>query len=93
MGSKVVVTYKRKRLFSRSGHSHIDLHSAKPSGILKSKDSTNFNKHEPVAEHLLQNKDREIGVRCRVIFQLVKIFLDTRLFHVCSWKCLTWIVL
>lgn len=66
MGSKVVVTYKRKRLFSRSGHSHIHLHSNKPSEISKSKTSADFNKHErPVEEYMLQNKDSELGVRCR----------------------------
>lgn len=67
MGSKVVVTYKRKRLFSRSDHSHVNLHSDTLSEILKSKTSDNFHKHEgPIAEYILQNKDREFGVRCHV---------------------------
>ncbi|PIN08602.1 hypothetical protein CDL12_18821 [Handroanthus impetiginosus] len=63
MGSKVVVTYKRKRLFSRSDHSHIDLHSDTPSEISKSKTSANFDKHKKsIAECGLQNKDREFGI-------------------------------
>lgn len=58
MGSKVVVTYKRKRLFSRSDHSHINLHSDTPCEGAKSKDSNNFSRQEgSITECTLQNND------------------------------------
>ncbi|KAL0346050.1 UNVERIFIED_CONTAM: protein CHROMATIN REMODELING 4 [Sesamum radiatum] len=63
MGSKVFVTYKRKRLFSRSDHPHIDLLSETPSDIKESKISANFDKHdESIAERILQKEDREFGL-------------------------------
>ncbi|KAL0316645.1 UNVERIFIED_CONTAM: hypothetical protein Sradi_5542700 [Sesamum radiatum] len=63
MGSKVFVTYKRKRLFSRSDHPHIDLLSDTPSDIKESKISANFDKHdESIAECILQKEDREFGI-------------------------------
>ncbi|KAL0428336.1 UNVERIFIED_CONTAM: protein CHROMATIN REMODELING 4 [Sesamum latifolium] len=63
MGSKVFVTYKRKRLFSRSDHPHIDLLSDTPSDIKESKISANFDKHdESIGECILQKKDREFGI-------------------------------
>ncbi|KAK4431975.1 protein CHROMATIN REMODELING 4 [Sesamum alatum] len=63
MGSKVFLTYKRKRLFSRSDHSHIDLLSDTPLDIKESKISANFDKHdESIDECILQKKDREFGI-------------------------------
>ncbi|KAL0334402.1 UNVERIFIED_CONTAM: hypothetical protein Sangu_1596400 [Sesamum angustifolium] len=63
MGSKVFVTYKRKRLFSRSDHPHIDLLSDTPSDIKESKISANFDKHdESIAECILQKEGREFGI-------------------------------
>ncbi|KAL8460161.1 hypothetical protein ACS0TY_031898 [Phlomoides rotata] len=60
---KIVLTYKRKRLFSRSDHSHVNLHSNKQSDISKSKTSADFDKYErPVEEYMLQNKDSELGI-------------------------------
>lgn len=58
MGRNVVVTYKRKRLFSRSDHSHINLLSDTPSESAKSKISNNFSKHEgSITERTLLNND------------------------------------
>ncbi|KAK4392596.1 protein CHROMATIN REMODELING 4 [Sesamum angolense] len=63
MGSKVFVTYKRKRLFSRSDHPHIDLLSDTASDIKESKISANFDKHdESIGECILQKEDREFGI-------------------------------
>ncbi|KAG8367731.1 hypothetical protein BUALT_Bualt16G0103400 [Buddleja alternifolia] len=64
MDSRVVVTYKRKRLFSRRDHSHINLHSDTPLGISESKTAANVDKNdEPIAESRLQNKDKEFEKR------------------------------
>ncbi|KAL6532834.1 hypothetical protein OROGR_013794 [Orobanche gracilis] len=61
MGSKVVVTYKRKRLFSRNDRSPINLHSNKPSEISDRRTSDNFDNHvDSVAQDALQNKDTEL---------------------------------
>ncbi|XP_011079270.1 uncharacterized protein LOC105162828 isoform X2 [Sesamum indicum] len=63
MGSKVFVTYKRKRLFSRSDHPHIHLLSDTPLDIKESKISANFDKHdESIAECILQKKDGDFGI-------------------------------
>lgn len=67
MGSKIVVTYKRKRLFSRSDHSVVNLHSDTISESAKSKTSDSFPKQEwPIAECTLQNNDIGFGVRFHV---------------------------
>lgn len=57
MGSKVVVTYKRKRLFSRSDHSHVNLHSDTSSE--RSKISDTF----PKQEGPLQTNNTGFGIR------------------------------
>ncbi|KAH6828620.1 hypothetical protein C2S53_006618 [Perilla frutescens var. hirtella] len=63
MGSKVVVTYKRKRLFSRSDHSLVNLHSDTSSDSAKSKTSDTFPKQEgPIAECTLQNNNTGFGI-------------------------------
>lgn len=67
MGSKVVVTYKRKRLFSRSDHSLVKLHSDTSSESAQSKTTDSFHKKEgPIAECTLQNNDIGFGVRFHV---------------------------
>ncbi|GFQ05696.1 protein chromatin remodeling 4 [Phtheirospermum japonicum] len=63
MGSKVVVTYKRKRLFSRSDHSTLNLNYDKRFDVSDSKTSAKFDSHgESIVEHTLQNKDKKLGV-------------------------------
>ncbi|KAL6540794.1 hypothetical protein OROMI_024677 [Orobanche minor] len=61
MGSKVVVTYKRKRLFSRNDRSPINLHPDKPPEISDPRISADFDNHvDSIAQDALRNKDTEL---------------------------------
>ncbi|KAL3623900.1 hypothetical protein CASFOL_032716 [Castilleja foliolosa] len=60
MGSKVVVTYKRKRLFSRSDHYPLNLNSDKSFDASESKTSAKFDIHD---ESIAENKFPDKGTK------------------------------
>ncbi|KAL7093109.1 hypothetical protein ACP275_11G022800 [Erythranthe tilingii] len=65
MDSKLVVTYKRKRLFSRRDNDCTDLNPDAPSETSESKTLKKVNNREEstTAEYVLRNKDTEFGIR------------------------------